>query len=404
MVILISVVFVGRYKIVQVSMVNRQWLKEIERFKGTRAKLQRKLETWEIERKDLVVPIFDAKLEVRVVSIDEFKFVQQLRRSHYVCINGQELIINSMCGNDAPGIVVFSSFKSHPKALTCRLTYKFCQLLFQVYGFGFGDRSSSKCSGLNSYRGMRHTKRSGCTSVVANEHVAIQQYTNRRQSFPLCQLLTEKICNNLGKSVETIARHLHPDLMDLVGCACTKSIMTCGAPVVSFVDDDNCTVREYNPRICLLGFCNEPHIDCLDDVSDLKPLLREYCSSMYAEKVVDSVHMCVPTSCSYQICWSDETKKAENEEKINQLFALSGVSVGVMIEHGITNSFLGSSFTHFTCVPHADNKDGDIWFSNKVEEVGAIFAWGQGGGKKELRYHLRKTPERQRRRSKRQRT
>lgn len=162
--------------------------------------------------------------------------------------------------------------------------------------------------------------------------------------------------------------------------------MTCGTPLASRVEDKKFQIKTTKPQLCLFGFCNEPHTDALDDIGGLRSSIEDRIETASDEYLLNSSLFCMPTTCSYQFVWKGLKESAE----INQYFIMNGLGLGVQLENGITNSFLGSAFSHYTSVAHAVNQNGTVWFSNRREELMFIFAWGKGGGKKELKYNLRK--------------
>lgn len=335
------------------------------------------------KQKQIFVPKYAHSVRVKVTSDEEF---ERCRESCAVVRhNDRELLIGEESANmdSTCGICVFSAIKDQPKAKEIRVSYRFCKLLHQVYGYGYNQRASVPSMCFNSYRGKRLTSRPGASPTVALEHVGEQQYKTERHSFPLCQAITEKVCNSLVKNAEIIAKHLNPGLMEVVGDSCKKSIMTCGGPTSCLTEDGLVRIRPRALSTSLHGFCNVSHVDCLDSVGNLKDDLSVRAKSEYGRRVVQWSGFCMPTTCVYQHVWNTPFGVRPREANLEQMFLLDEIGIGFQLEDNFAISFLGDATSHFTSVAFVLWNNGEVSLGNSDNDLGVVFAWGRTGGRKE---------------------
>ena len=91
----------------------------------------------------------------------------------------------------------------------------------------------------------------------------------------------------------------------------------------------------------------------------------------------------MPTTCGYQIINNIIDDKPETGSGFEEYFVMNGVVVGIELNDGTSNSFLGATFAHFTSIAMLDLIGKVISFGNYQKDMVAMVRWGSSGGSKE---------------------
>lgn len=340
------------------------------------------------EMDSLLVPKYNGEFRIKAVTDMAFEDIRDKSGTEIVLHKQREYIFANEPHklSQTRGILIFCCTKGHPNIQQLTVSFEFCKLMHSVYGLGFNQRTSVHSIGPNIYRGARCTSRCGAFPYVSLEHCGLQDYCNNNQSFPLCQILVEKVCNELTQNVLVVAKQLHPEMMELAGDSCSKSILTCGAPALSVAEDDEGNIRFTRPKASLYAFLNQPHNDPLDCLGEAKEDLAARLTTPYSKRLLESELFCMPTTCCYQHVWDNGRSEESEIGTGQQHFSLDGISVGIPIEDGLVTHFLANAFTHSTTLAYVKWQHGSISVSNKEKDIFFILAWGRGGGKTTHRY------------------
>ena len=200
------------------------------------------------------------------------------------------------------------------------------------------------------------------------------------------QPLVRKLVNELSNNVLDSGRRANPFLMKMVGRVCDCQILTLvfvpypiGKAKLNNIIQAGCTHPTF-------GFVNSAHVDTCDklnmeQVSEWKERAALQGWKM-CEKVLARKDFCLPTNCAYQFVFQDEGKK--DALRVNAFFAMEGLGLAMELTHGIFHHFMGSMFSHQTCLPLCERLSDGYWTASNLDNIMQIVGWGSCGGSREV--------------------
>ena len=318
--------------------------------------------------KTLLVPKVSTVLRIKLV--EDFTGIE----GFHVSFGGNEYMFSSE-GKDLEGCpgVLLSYWVKSKLATTPRLSFEEAKSWIGCHGKGFGSRSEAKCVSMNVYLDERMSKRSHPTPFVAADEVHLMQYFNKNFKQHVMRASLLKPVNSLLNGAVSLAKQGHPQLMELIGDSCTKGIATSGSL--------QCGGTSF--EIYLYAFANTIHADGNDklrgETLEHAKSAAEGIGSDYLKRLLSCRGFGLPTTIGYQVIAKSGTDMADID--YSQYFCLSGLGLGVAIEHGITHHFIGSMFKHNTAVATIRYSNGHVSIGQKQPEF-LSFAWGRSGGRK----------------------
>ena len=348
-------------------------------------------------RKTMVVPLLigdpgERSLRIKVVDQDELKGLRGSSRFEAIVDGKFEMFFGMEPLNlnhpQAYGTLV-SYWKEDNKVTKLGLTYRFAEVCLGVLGKGFGSRPSVPSLGSNSYFKPHGKGTEATTSSPAqadSERREQQYFRAAEHKNQLMQPLVRKLVNELSTNVLDAGRRANPFLMKMVGRVCDRQILTLGfvpyptgKAKINNIIQAGCTHPTF-------GFVNSAHVDSCDrlnkdQVAEWKDTASKHAWKM-CQKMLERKDFCLPTNCGYQFVFRDEEKK--NAVKVSAFFAMEGLGLAMELTHGIFHHFMGSMFSHQTCLPVCKRLSDNYCTASNTHNVMQIVGWGSCGGSREV--------------------
>ena len=284
---------------------------------------------------------------------------------------------------------LLSYWKEDDKVTKLRLTYNFAEVCLGVVGKGFGSRPSVPSLGSNSYFKPHGKGTDATTSSPAqadSERKQQQYYRSSQHQNQLMHPLLRKFVNELSNNVLDSGRQANPFLMKMVGRICDRQILTLGFVPYPIGKAKMNNIIQAGCSHPTFGFVNSAHVDSCDrlnkeQVSEWKETAAKQ-RWKSCQKILEQKDFCLPTSCGYQFVFRDEKKK--DAVRVNAFFAMEGLGLAMELTHGIFHHFMGSMFSHQTCLPVCKRLSDNNWTASNIDNVMQIVGWGSCGGSREV--------------------
>jgi hypothetical protein len=392
--------YLGSFFLQSFANIKKQSLKQLTQLKRCDVnKFKNKILELAISTTQLLVPVIhnDIILKIKLVTLQEYHSLQnKLQQKPYVTkTHGYLFAAPGNQSNESKAGVMVSCWAKHPLVTKLQLSYEFTKGAIGVFGNGHGQRDVSEtCAGMNMYfkNGGRDTWRPHPSPFIAAAEVGLHQYFNNDQRNDLYHAMIRRMVNELSYNIQQCARLVNPELMTLVDDTCDRGILTTGAmprgknlklpPLDARTPLDPPDHKRFS-NTPTYGFVNTSHVDTNDMLT--KSQAKEWqgiCQDKkwtLCEKFCKFHHFCLPTTCGYQLCFSNESDKQDLQ--VQAFFSMEGLGLAVSLEDGLFHHFMAGIFSHRTCLPTATKLD-TISCHNSHEFQ--IVAWGTSGGRKEV--------------------
>ena len=131
----------------------------------------------------------------------------------------------------------------------------------------------------------------------------------------------------------------------------------------------------------IFGFGNVNHVDKADKL--FKSQLALWIAVAEAKKWKSVVKLLnyrgcgLPTTCGYQFAFREKASY-----KVHAFFGMDGLGLAVALQDSVAHHFMGSLFSHNTCLCFCEREDGMVTASNSDNSF-LLIGWGTSGGSRE---------------------
>jgi hypothetical protein len=338
----------------------------------------------------VAVPKYNGK-KLRIKAVNKEEMLQIKKKGRAVSshiFNETEMVFGEEKQdlNQCLGCLLSCSSQSESQINRTKLAYEYSLLQFQVFGIGFGSRSSVLSDSPNVFTGKRHSSRSSQTPSCAAEHVAEQQYHREDYGCPIGHCILEKLSNRLNNNISAVAYEMHPEAFRLIENCCNRIILTSGGHKSRRVEKDG-VLKNSNKQRALLGYSNISHRDMCDRLGkELTAKFAKNAITNYEKKMIASSFFSMPTTCAYQVLWKQKNGQPECTRTLSQHFVCKGLGgLALPIGDGFCHHFLGGSFHHYSSVPYVEIQTEKVHkttiiTNNLADETVSVLGWGRNGG------------------------
>ena len=153
---------------------------------------------------------------------------------------------------------------------------------------------------------------------------------------------------------------------------------------VSLIMTGNVPSKTHTP---IFGFATSDHVDKADTLFKCQLAVWKEMAEMNkwssVLRLLNYDGCGLPTTCGYQFAFANH---ASFHVKVKAFFAMYGLGIAVGLEDGIAHHFMGSLFSHSTClcVCERGEEDSMVTASNRDSNL-LVIGWGTSGGSREYR-------------------
>lgn len=139
----------------------------------------------------------------------------------------------------------------------------------------------------------------------------------------------------------------------------------------------------WKTRSPIFGFANASHVDNADrlwksQMADWREK-AEKAKWLSCMKLLDYDGCCLPTTCGYQFVFRDAVIY-----DVRAYFAMDGLGLAVALEDGVGHHFMGSLFSHNTCLCVCTRRDNGMVSASNQDNNFLVVGWGTSGGRREF--------------------
>jgi hypothetical protein len=139
-------------------------------------------------------------------------------------------------------------------------------------------------------------------------------------------------------------------------------------------------------RTPIIGFANVKHVDKADALFKCQLAVWKEIAEMNkwssVLRLLNYDGCGLPTTCGYQFAFANN---ASFHAKVKAFFAMDGLGIAVALEDGIAHHFMGSLFSHNTCLCVCEREEDSMVTASNADNNLLVIGWGTSGGSREYR-------------------
>jgi hypothetical protein len=341
-----------------------------------------------------LIPSSSFNTRIIVINKEEYKKRESSLPGYY--LNG----ISYLFGTESQSLdiqedngVMVSTFGVEYDSLSIikkEINFDTIKTIHDVYGSGT-QRHRCNHLGFATYRGTKNSLRPQPLPFVDEKEIQDHQYyMQSQQSNALLQTSCEKLVFILGEHAENYGKKVYPQLYNIIGKSCDKSILTCGSPSTYYKKNYNTgkTTTVKNRTKNWLGFSCSDHVDSCDHLTNdsLSCHFKSLCLTKYMTKFYVRLGGGMPTTCQYFHVWKKEVDR--EKYSVVSYFMYNGLGIAVEIVDYRSITFLGFAFSHCTSLCYLFDSENKVYIFKNVNDMFSLMGWGRSGGGKEYKRNM----------------